>query len=148
MNRKIKFRAWDFTHKKMITKGVSVYFPDYPESVTGGVSLPILISRAPDGKLNCELLHNVEIMQYTNYNDKHGKRICDGDIIRGEWIKSELINGKWEEGISKACHRVFYKEDDSIYPFANPFRDIDLYPEDFEIIGNIYENPELLNNHN
>jgi len=68
-----------------------------------------------------------ELMQYTGLKDKNGKEIYEGDILKNQ--VSELSVVKWQ-GIG-----------------WNPFVDsmIDHYKSyRFEIIGNIYENPELL----
>ncbi len=73
-------------------------------------------------------------MQFTGLLDKNGKEIYDGDIRKETWyFTSEPRNGtqimQWNE--NQAC---FEWEGDNIPPFLG-----------IEIIGNIYENPELIN---
>ncbi len=77
-----------------------------------------------------------EVMQYTNLKDKKGKEIFEGDIVRDEFSNLEVVwhskTGTW--GFNKK-HRGT----------ADVFSLAMLEPHlKLEIIGNIYENPELL----
>lgn len=76
-------------------------------------------------------------MQYTGLKDKNGKEIFEGDIVKyggyypGEIHKSEVLFG---EGYWVPLVNV-----------EEGYNAIDNYhSEDYEIIGNIYEHPELL----
>lgn len=72
---------------------------------------------------------NCFIMQYTGLKDKNGKEIYEGDRV------VEIINT--ENGDDKIEHEVTFT--------AGAFYPICMQPSTtFEIIGNIYENPELL----
>lgn len=74
--------------------------------------------------------HN--IMQYTGLKDKNGKEIYEGDILEYTTeISSKKTIGKVE--FYNGCF-VVGRPKDYIYIIDN-----------IEIIGNIYENPELLN---
>jgi len=76
------------------------------------------------------------VMQYTGLKDKNGKEIYEGDIIKyshkavGEIQR--VVSYKYGmygiEGTMKETH----------IPFAN------ILQSEYEVIGNIYENPELL----
>ena len=75
-----------------------------------------------------------ELMQYTGLKDKNGKEIYEGDIVQGR-IKDEGIDVK---GIVVYCECGYYfikDKDDEV--------EICII-SDLEVIGNIYENPELL----
>lgn len=76
------------------------------------------------------------ICQYTGITDKNGRKIWENDIVYTfeESSKSFLINViKFEEG----CFKVFAK---CYLPMH-----LDNYTKsDFEVIGNIFDNPELL----
>jgi len=136
--RTIKFRAWDKENKQMITssQGVSTiirrHILDYP-----GLGLGT-------GEGNSEVKKGkFEIMQFTGSFDKNGKEIYEGDIIENENKEKLLI--VWVEDI---C--AFYQ---SMIPWSRitttqvknliPHM-VDMRFNHKEVIGNIYENPELL----
>ncbi len=77
------------------------------------------------------------LMQFTGLMDKNGKEIYEGDIIvnglSGTWIIKPLERGAMSLfGVSPMRYK------DSNY-------DISALNENVEVIGNIYQNPELLN---
>lgn len=73
------------------------------------------------------------LMQYTGLKDKNGKEIFEGDIVTGKGIQGVI---KW---IPEHCGFLIHEEIG--YTFINAGN----APEtNYEIIGNIYENPELL----
>lgn len=68
------------------------------------------------------------VMQYTGLKDKQGKEICEGDIVRDEGVIGEDKNV-----IIPELPRLFHLYGEHVF-----------VPETVEIIGNIWENPELL----
>ena len=82
------------------------------------------------------------VCQYTGYKDDTGKRIFEGDIVTFEDITST------ESGYSEmdCCGKVGYDEDEACFYVTDR-----LSAESWEvlggchIIGNIFDNPELLN---
>ena len=93
--------------------------------------------------------------QYTGLTDKNGKRIFEGDILRGfEYPFCSNINGEFNY-----FAEVVWFDDSSafgIYTFKNPKSNVRGISEGntdyleyfnvdkWEIIGNIHDNPELL----
>jgi len=117
--REIKFRAWDNLRKKMLCKGVK--FMIYEDGSWSGVD-------AISGGVLVE--EDDILMQYTGLKDKNGKEIYEGDIVkfsgRGKWIV------EWESGENDGYSWEGYST-----PIKSDYKT-------FEIIGNIYENPELI----
>jgi uncharacterized phage protein (TIGR01671 family) len=124
--RKIKFRAWDKEYKRMF----NVVEINYNESET-------LICRKPykNEKVNwitsgLVLGEECEIMQFTGLKDKNDKEIYEGDIVQTGYngdTKGEVV---FEYGV------YLVKTNRSDMHFN--------HPEEYKVIGNIYENPELL----
>ncbi len=82
------------------------------------------------------------IMQYTGLKDKNGKEIYEGDILKIGWAGSFYI-GVVEYDAKSACY--MFKSNDK-FVSLNTFT---LSPAAWiEVIGNIYENPELLEENN
>ena len=74
----------------------------------------------------------IELMQYTGLKDKNGKEIYEGDIIKSYYY-IDTPNGEQER-----YHQKEIKFDEISCEYnINAF-------ENLEVIGNIYENPELL----
>lgn len=125
MNRQIKFRAWD--GEQMIYEG-------------GKGFLNYLHSH--------EILQKYEtVMQFTGVKDKNGKEIYEGDIL-GDWFEDE---GKRIQ----SRQTVFFHEKEAQWMLDNSYSQDrthffslagELKDFDYEIIGNIHENPELLKN--
>lgn len=86
------------------------------------------------------------IQYYTGLKDKNGKDICDGDIIVNYISYDESLGGQLAQDIGVV--RWISMEDKWDYsgwyahPAELPWGD----DNNVEIIGNIFENPELLKN--
>lgn len=120
--RELKFRAWDLEFKEMITEDLMI-------SSSGD-----LYCNYKTGAIKAFPTGTYEIMEYTGFKDKNNKEIYEGDIFKssGEYRWSEV---KFEEGkfiINLRGARRF----DLCELFEGHDRP--------EVIGNIFENPELL----
>ena len=73
------------------------------------------------------------LMQYTGLKDKNGKEIYEGDVVKSDWYNDE-------QRITGA--RVIFTS--GCFTCIGLKHKLYLYPE-LEVIGNIYENPELIN---
>jgi uncharacterized phage protein (TIGR01671 family) len=93
-----------------------------------------LKERSPE-KNTLEMLNDVEIMQYTGLHDKNGKEIYEGDNAEGNLFDRRVpIMGTIVYDIAYACYAL--QNEAGLTPLFKI--------AEIEIIGNIYENPELL----
>jgi len=124
--RKFRYRIW--------YKGQMLYPPNPFDSMTtcrtsNGENTEITPHLHLDGRwyINGEF-QKYKLMQFTGLLDKNGKEIYEGDIMCDQYGPFEI---KWG---------IF-----GWYPFEyNGGSEVS--PEKYEVIGNIYENSELLNN--
>lgn len=83
------------------------------------------------------------IEQYTGLKDKNGKKIYEGDIIE----VVDVHDGDdecWEQPYGPAIPQEVKWDEERLRWSFGGCRRILYAPEDFEVIGNIHENPELL----
>ena len=83
--------------------------------------------------------------EYTGYKDANGKEIYEGDIIRLEGVDDREIGSTWEH-----IGKIVYKRGAFFVCYFDYYADgdeeliCDAQVEFGTVIGNIYENPELL----
>lgn len=130
--REIKFRAWSKLLKKMLSHEdldktlKSLTKTEY----IAGIFLP--------------LNSDVEVMQYIGLKDSDGEEIYEGDIVeRVDLTPTEEYYGKTEVGVVeyKTCQYVLKIKENSYYEMSN---DGTFGISKYRVIGNIYENKELL----
>ena len=91
---------------------------------------------------------NWKVMQYTGLNDKNGKEIYEGDIIRVNDYRDG--DRTYEVIFEKGCYwgNCIYTPRITT-PQKTLLCDLDFFVhQSQEIIGNIYENPELIGDKN
>ena len=123
----IRYRAWD-KHVKKIRKVTEIHFDDN-----------LIYLKANNGKGYYCSFSDIELMQSTGLKDKNGVEIYEGDLVQ---------NGRGEIGyvtylLQETGFVVVLKNTDYRLGHRNTGESYDMAYW-HEIIGNIYENPELL----
>lgn len=83
------------------------------------------------GGVNEQQIDKDTIGQYTGLHDKNGKEIYEGDIVKGTFYGFPMVEYDY-------IFQIYWDEKEKGF-MANYFE-----PSECEVIGNIYENPELL----
>ena len=119
MSREIKFRAWDKKNKEMILHDSFFELQKWNRTQNE--------------------LKDFILVQFTGLKDKNGKEIYEGDIIINRFVgQSKICLVKYKD----ASFQIEYQGDiDPILDWVGVAVDT---TEDLEVIGNIYENKELL----
>jgi len=126
MNREIECKAWDKNNEEMV-EVISINLkPDQ--------TYQMLAVQYPDGEVIEEYLDSFELLWYTGLTDKNGNEIYEGDIIEF-FGNSALVRFAWggfvaADGEGELKHTTK--------------GDLRGYHANSEVIGNKFENPELL----
>jgi uncharacterized phage protein (TIGR01671 family) len=128
MNRPIEFRAWDKEFKKFVEiLGIYWISPDMPMTC----HVKVWHHSSYSETMHRDVGQYIELQQFTGLIDKNGKNIFEGDILSIANIDNayvKFINDGFKLTIDKveSCLDLFFLSKVCF------------------VIGNIYENPELI----
>jgi uncharacterized phage protein (TIGR01671 family) len=131
MMREIEYKIWDKENKKWVRGFDQIVIGDekdfYSEWINMHSGDVFIISNV--------VIPFVEIVMFTGLLDKNGKKIFECDIVKTEGIYSgESCN--WTVSFHNTCFKLTNKDDmEYLSSYMN---------DELEIIGNIFENPELV----
>lgn len=136
--REIKFRAWDLINDK---------FQEIESLIVNKKNIVIAIS-AVDVSRTMQVLHEdtkedrgqIILSQYTGVKDINGKEICEGDIVKDLNYEDKYLCIVERHKTLKANMVARL-----ITPIFGNYDFENLTDGNFEVIGNIYENPKLIN---
>lgn len=120
----LKFRAWDKETQTML----DVSLIDFKKSVLIGEHWEF-------GETNFINFDEIELMQSTGLFDKNGREIFEGDILKNNKYITSVF---YENG----AYCVKFRRTPNTTVTMNVISFIEKYKT--RIVGNIYENPELL----
>lgn len=127
--REVKYRAWDKENKKMIHHPICFEAGTFTDHV------------GLNDLLKTFIIRGFILLEYTGLKDCKGKEIYEGDVVKYKLETSGyeslhtvgvvFLNGRFSPlPINEECEDSWYS----------------VSIKDYEVIGTIYENPELLEN--
>lgn len=138
MSREIKFRAWD-KEKKVMRELGSIQIDMQPFGITKKTFFEFKGIESGEMVVG-DIVEKFVLRQFTGLKDKNGKELYFDDLVK--IIGSEKI---WHVTKDDFGIPVFIRPG-IIITFEKYFlNDPSRHRNDFEIIGNVYENTELLN---
>lgn len=131
----IKFRVWHKDGKVMLSNYLGFI-------ITDGGQLLIESMLGDEATMEKVELDNYTVMQSTGLKDKNGTKIFEGDIVRWTRLSRSFDLETYEtrtddlEVIWCDYNAGFLAQDGTLLYYEDS--------EQYEVIGNIHENPELL----
>lgn len=124
MQNRFKFRIWN---------GSEMHYNDFVVTSTGfiGKIIEEFLGNCVFNQEDLTADKECILMQSTGLKDKNGKLIYESDVVKDD--HEALHQVKW-------CYNCF-----ELYPLFKNGYTIGIVNDEIEVIGNIYENKEILN---
>lgn len=144
--REIKFRLWDSLKKEMVFEGFHVF-----GEVTLFNAIGTYAFETKGERSSLDRYNDFEIMEWTGLKDKNKTDIYEGDIVRGNRTPDNFT------GVPELGRPPYFEYREVKFEVTETSISLSLpkegsyserHPENnvlWEVVGNIYQNPELLN---
>ena len=129
--RKIEFRVWNKTRKKM-------YYPDHLTFAEYEQNWVVITMWEGEQQISCYFLDLIPL-QHIGHKDKNGKKIYKGDIVKYDKVIGVVEWDNSEQGGARFYIKTFDWHSESYFDVCWKERWSAL-----KVIGNICENLELL----
>ena len=126
-----KFRVWNEKTESFIDYGDLMLDLKNGKAYSGDVGIP---------EYTIDVTNQVILMQYTGCRDKNGIEIYEGDVIKDKYDKIWLV--QWYVGAFVITNKI--PDSDGQTTTYSHFSNVSNHHFYFEVIGNMWENPELL----
>lgn len=142
--REIKFRGmgingeWYYGNLSIIKQRIKSMDIDPGSYISNKAGVPFAYSVRPE-----------TVGQYTGLKDKNGREIYEGDVVRNHRrYSNELLKVFWQEEVANySSDGVYWTKEVPGFRFKRinkGMMTVFVANVDLEVIGNIYEDPELL----
>ena len=119
-----RFRAWHRELGRMMSIEIMYFFDNELEELE--LNDPVMNDYIPVSP------NEIELMQSTGLKDKNGKEIFEGDVVSIDTDEFDLLFVKYE-----SCIYWLMDDEECVEHLSDYYKYV-------SIVGNIYENPELL----
>ena len=126
-----KFRVWNEKTESFIDYGDLMLDLKNGKVYSGDVGIP---------EYTIDVTNQVILMQYTGCRDKNGIEIYEGDVIKDKYDKIWLV--QWYVGAFVITNKI--PDSDGQTSTYSHFSNLSNHHFYFEVIGNMWDNPELL----
>lgn len=140
MQRELRFRTWFQDQMTYLEQSIGQY--DYENGIVLSFSDEGYDEFGAHERFDVSQSNPPPMMQWTGLRDKNGKEIYEGDVLKHDLdikftSRVEFINGQFVRHINE------YELRNQLFPFHSSLYGSNIMV-DFEVIGNIYENPDIL----
>ena len=126
-----KFRVWNEKTESFIDYGDLMLDLKNGKVYSGDVGIP---------EYTIDVTNQVILMQYTGCRDKNGIEIYEGDVIKDKYDKIWLV----QRYVGSFVITNKIPDSDGQESTYSHFSNVSNHHFYFEVIGNMWENPELL----